>query len=815
MLTFAIACNVWAQKQLSDELFDAYESVNFASTKVNKMFTPPIKVIKSLKSGTVSESVFQVQFVNFPEEAKSAFMYALSIYENQISSSVPIIIRASWESMDRSILSKCKPSGFYKNFDGATFTDIFYPVALVEKITSNEWNEDTPDIICSFNSTADWYFGTDGNTHANMYDFVSNVLHEITHGLGFSGFLKVENGQGSFNNSFNLPSIYDHYIYNGSNQQLSDASNFVSPSNTLSKQLTSNNLFIHYNNKINFEDYSIASIYSPSTWKTGSSIYHLHNDNNVDHGHDNLMESCIPKGRAIHQIGETTIQILTQFGWKNISFKMDDLKDIEDEFETLPVAIKLNSDLEVDTSSVQMVFSTDYFSTSKKVTLIHNTTTNLFEGNLPLNNYSGRVKYYFTVKSNDNRVFTHPVHAPKNSLSFQIGPDYYPPIIKHNPTKLISQAISNINFSVIAEDNIGINTVKVEYRINGIEHKAFLLNSEETDNYKGSLTIPTQLSNDDIIEYRIVAEDNSVRKNKTQLPQNGFYQVKVYESRTPVTHFFSDFNIATDDFSTIDFEIETPVGFSNGNLHTEHPYQLSDIKDEKYNLIAQLNYPIILEENGQMTFDEVVLVEPGEVGSNYTEQTFWDFVIVEGSKDNGNTWQPFIDGYDSGIYEIWETQFSNSLKSSVSSASGHETMFWENNITLTENEYFSAGDTVLFRFRLASDKANTGWGWAIDNLKIQTINTGNDKIDSNNDIAIYPNPFKNSLFIDCSNLTNPSEVIIRIYDLVGNILFEETKYDTQYYPKIQVNLSGIKTGVYLASITDANLNTITQKIIKY
>jgi hypothetical protein len=42
-------------------------------------------------------------------------------------------------------------------------------------------------------------------------------------------------------------------------------------------------------------------------------------------------------------------------------------------------------------------------------------------------------------------------------------------------------------------------------------------------------------------------------------------------------------------------------------------------------------------------------------------------------------------------------------------------MFLTQHINLTENTHFEAGDTVLFRFRLASDKAVTGWGWAIDN----------------------------------------------------------------------------------------------------
>lgn len=815
VLTFAVACNVWAQKQSSDQLLDAYESVNYASTKVNKKFTPPFEAVKSLKSGSVSESVFQVQFVSFPEEAKDAFMYALSLYESQISSSIPIHIRASWKSLDMSVLSECGPSEFYKNFDAAKVADVYYPVALVEKLTSREWNEGNSDINCTFNTNANWYFGTDGNTPSNKYDFVSNVLHEITHGIGFSGFLKVENGQGLFNNNANLPSVFDYYVYNNSGQQLSNGSIFKSPSNELSNQLTSNKLFLHYNNEENGQNNQVAAIYAPSSWKPGSSIYHLYNDGNNDHGYDVLMAASIPKGRAIHRIGETTIQLLAEFGWQGISFQIAKLKDIENGCEELPVSIQINSDLCLDTSSVQIVFSTDYFSTSDSLTLKCNPATNKFEGNMPLNNFLGKVTYYLKAKTTDKKVFTQPVHAPKNILSFKIGPDYYPPILKHNPIKLISNSNTTFNFSATADDNVGIHSVNIEYKINGIGQEPLALKSETSDIYKGCLTVPARLSNDDIVEYRVIAEDNSVRRNKKQLPEVGYYQVKVYNPQTPVSSFFTDFNSKSDDFTTTDFEVTTPVGFSNGNLHTGHPYQESEIEDEDYNSIAELNYPIILEENGQMTFDEVVLVEPGEPGTNFTEKTFWDFVIVEGSKDNGKTWHPFIDGYDSGIDKTWETQFSNNLKSTVSSASGHENMFRKNNIALTANNFFAVGDTVLFRFRLASDKSVNGWGWAIDNLKIQDQNTNNDEIVATNEVAIYPNPFTNSLFVDCSKLVNSSEVIVQITDLVGKTVFRETKYDSQYNPKLQVDLPNIQPGIYLASITDANLNTISQKIIKH
>jgi hypothetical protein len=64
------------------------------------------------------------------------------------------------------------------------------------------------------------------------------------------------------------------------------------------------------------------------------------------------------------------------------------------------------------------------------------------------------------------------------------------------------------------------------------------------------------------------------------------------------------------------------VGFSDNILHTIHPYPVSALKDEKYNLIAQLKYPVILQEGGEMRFDEVVLVEPGEKGLTFQKIYF-------------------------------------------------------------------------------------------------------------------------------------------------------------------------------------------------
>ncbi len=803
--------NAAGQKQELVNEIKGYIPIDIASDEINESFTPPpdsflLKSAKSAKCNIV------VNYVNFPEEAKKAFEYAVSIYEQNISSTVPIVISATWESLDGNILAKGGSSSFHKDFNSAIVPNVYYPVALVEKLSGKAWNDEKDaDIVCSFDSKRPWYFGSDGNTPRTKYDFVTVVLHEITHGLGISGFLNVEDGLGKINTPGNNPSIYDYFIFNLQNQRISDNSYFPSPSSQLLQQLTSNNLNFTCVDDCNFTK---AEIYAPSKWNSGVSIYHLKNTSTCSNSKRELMSSSIKKGEAIHTPGENIFHIFSEIGWNAIPFALKEIKDYGKAVANLPVQTKFIGSLQVDCSKVQVIFSTDRFLTKDSVTLTYNSAEKIFEGSIPLNFYLGKVQYYFDAVTSDNKILTYPSKATKKVLKFKIGPDYYSPILHHNPTKIISNINPEIRFSATASDNTGISSVIVEYKINNVAQKSIQLNCQTNDVYCGKLNLPAHLTSSDKLEYRIVAVDESERNNKKFMPMKGFYKVNIFEPKAPASGFYTDFNSVSNNIISTDFEVTTPAGFSDGNLHTNHPYQQSNITNERYNLIAQLNTPIILKENGIMKFDEVVLVEPGNVGANFTDKDFCDFVIIEGSKDNGKTWQPFVDGYDSRVNEEWESKFSSTLKSSTSSATGHKNMFWENSINLTDNKYFAAGDTVIFRFRLASDKSVTGWGWAIDNLNIQMLNTSCDKIADVNDVKIYPNPFTNSLFIDCSKLSNSSKVEIMITDLVGKTVYRETKYDSLFNPKLQINLPDIKPGIYIASITDADLNTITQKIIK-
>ncbi len=324
----SILCNLiilsaFGQHESIADFAEAQSPINIGLDEVNKMFTPPVDINNNLKSGSTSTKIV-VSYNGFPENAKQAFDYAVSIWAKSIYSPVTINIHANWEVLDKNTLGHGKPSLFYRNFKGTPRANIFYPIALVEKLSGKEYNsEEEADISCSFNSSQSWYFGTDGRTPSTQYDFVTAVLHEIGHGLGISGFFTSENGISRFCNSSNAPSIYDFYVFNSNQQRIADNQLFPCPSKELTKQLTSNSLVFSYlaeNNEV-----EKATIYAPNTWVNGVSIYHLTKTDPGVGASNELMSAHAYKGEAIHNPGVNTLQVLSEIGWSTNSWNEEDV----------------------------------------------------------------------------------------------------------------------------------------------------------------------------------------------------------------------------------------------------------------------------------------------------------------------------------------------------------------------------------------------------------------------------------------------------------------------------------------------------------
>ena len=136
-----------------------------------------------------------VNYNGFPEEAMLAFDYAVDIWSVLLTSEVTVRIDAYWTDLGSGALAQAGPSNLHQNFANAPISDTYYPAALANALAGEDLSEQS-DLECTFNSTANWYLGTDGNTPLGTYDFVTAALHELAHGLGFIGSAYYINGFG-------------------------------------------------------------------------------------------------------------------------------------------------------------------------------------------------------------------------------------------------------------------------------------------------------------------------------------------------------------------------------------------------------------------------------------------------------------------------------------------------------------------------------------------------------------------------------------------------------------------------------------------
>ena len=215
-----------------------------------------------------------------------------------------------------------------------------------------------------------------------------------------------------------------------------------------------------------------------------------------------------------------------------------------------------------------------------------------------------------------------------------------------------------------------------------------------------------------------------------------------------------------------------------------------------------------------MTFDEVVLVEPGEYQTVFGDDEFWDFVIIEGSKDNGKTWQPVADGYDSGENSTWEGNYNQNIVGNDSQTLGSPEWFIFREIDLLENENFIVGDTILIRFRLFSDPYANGWSWIIDNLRIQIPVSSQITTFSPGNIYIYPNPFNNVINISVQANKNIDEIEFEVYNMFGQKLNITLNKNIIGEISHKINLGNYADGMYFISVKENGKQVYSRKIIK-
>ncbi|PZO42431.1 MAG: hypothetical protein DCF19_07540 [Pseudanabaena frigida] len=248
-----------------------------------------------------------VNYTGFTTQAQTAFDYAVSIWNSALVSPIAIKIDATFSNLGAGILGSAGPQTFKVNFTNAPQTNVYYPISLANQLSGSDLNGATGEITASFNSTADWYYGTDGITPFSQYDFVSVVLHEIGHGLGFTGFY---GSNGALCCGATFPSIFDTYMEDAGGTKITQLSSDAARSSTF----VSNSLYFNGTNANAANGNTRVNLYAPTTFSDGSSIYHL-DDTAYSSTSNALMTYSIPNGTARHTIGDVTLGILKDEGW--------------------------------------------------------------------------------------------------------------------------------------------------------------------------------------------------------------------------------------------------------------------------------------------------------------------------------------------------------------------------------------------------------------------------------------------------------------------------------------------------------------------
>ena len=271
--------------------------------------TVPAPVLPAPQDRTAE---FIVNYTGFSTEAQTAFQYAVDIWSAVITSDVPIVIDATWEDLPGNTLGSAGATSLWPNFDGAPFTGVLYPSPLADKLAGSDLDPGSADMVANFDSGTDWYYGLDGNTPFAQYDLVSVVLHEIGHGLGFSGTMYVGVDLNGYVLNGSLAHIYDEFVYTGAGKALLDIGNGTS---ALGDALQSDNLYWAGIQANAYSGDFSPKLYAPAFWEQGSSLSHFDEATYPAGNPHSLMTPAIGNGEAVHSPGPMALGLLEDIGW--------------------------------------------------------------------------------------------------------------------------------------------------------------------------------------------------------------------------------------------------------------------------------------------------------------------------------------------------------------------------------------------------------------------------------------------------------------------------------------------------------------------
>lgn len=171
------------------------------------------------------------------EQRRIAYQYAADLWGAVLVSDTQIRVEASFQPLPcgdaGAVLGSAGPVAVYPLAEPGQ-PETLYHAALADALMGEDLDEGTAnagrvDIRSSFNASygrtnpdgtpclpgSGWYYGLDGRTPPGLTNFLNVVMHEIAHGLGFSGFGNVSTGEPFVG----YQDIYSRFAYDNVSQR--------------------------------------------------------------------------------------------------------------------------------------------------------------------------------------------------------------------------------------------------------------------------------------------------------------------------------------------------------------------------------------------------------------------------------------------------------------------------------------------------------------------------------------------------------------------------------------------------------------------
>ena len=266
-------------------------------------------------------STIQVNYSGFTPEAQTAFQAAIDIWLTQVSSPVPIVVDAQYTNLGSTgLLGQAAFRSMSANFSGAPIANVLYPGPIANRLSGVDRNGATTEIAVTLNSATNWAYSTSGVPVAGKVDFVSVVLHELGHGLGFAGSAAMSSAGAGSLGSGGRPYAYDVAVVDSAGNSVLNQTLYPNNTTTLGALLrgigvSGNGLFWIGPRAIAANGGQRPRLFTPSTYLHGSSFSHLDDATYPPGTLNSLMTPTLGTAEVIHTPGGIVNGMLGDMGW--------------------------------------------------------------------------------------------------------------------------------------------------------------------------------------------------------------------------------------------------------------------------------------------------------------------------------------------------------------------------------------------------------------------------------------------------------------------------------------------------------------------